>query len=215
MEDWQVMTEYGNQVDRANNPFSVPDTALEAGSAEEKSESATPDSSSPPVAVDPNVALLLQEMQQLRQDFDTKVKYDESKERLIESLHRELQTYREGLHFRVLRPVFTDLITLFDDIGKFTESALRGNDGTVDATLRTLILFQETVEEILRRNGAESFSVEEPTFQPNRQRILRVVPTDDPSLDKQIARRIRKGFLYENIVLRSETVEIYKYTPAR
>ena len=61
---------------------------------------------------------LLAEMHSLRQDFDTKVKYDESKERLTDTLHLELQAYREGLHFKILRPLFLDLIAMYDDLGR-------------------------------------------------------------------------------------------------
>src|SRR5438309_2040876 len=34
---------------------------------------------------------LMREMQRLREDFETKVRYDESKERTIDALHKELQ----------------------------------------------------------------------------------------------------------------------------
>ena len=55
---------------------------------------------------------ILGELQELRQEFDTKVKYDGSKNRLIDTLHQELQGYKEGIHTRLLRPIFMDLITM-------------------------------------------------------------------------------------------------------
>src|SRR5579859_1071685 len=64
---------------------------------------------------------LLTEMQELRHDFDTKIKYDETKERQLDTLHKELQTYREGLHFKILRPLFIDLIAMHDDLDKLIE----------------------------------------------------------------------------------------------
>lgn len=205
MDDSQVITDQTIQMN-LNNQNDVYASPLR----DEKAPNGTNTPSSP--AADQTTQLLLKEMQNLRQDFDAKVKYDQSKERLIETLHRELQTYQEGLHFRVLRPVFTDLMTLYDDISKLVEGiSASGND--VTAVIDRMVIFQETVEDILRRNGAESFTVEGPTFQPNRQRILRVIPTFDPAQDRQIARRVRKGFVYEDIVLRSEVVEVFKYTP--
>lgn len=207
MEDRQVATEQINQPGVVDNPLLSQNA--QQFIFEEEQERATPE-----IPPDPMVALLLKEMQQLRQDFDTKVKYDASKERLIESLHRELQTYREGLHFRVLRPVFTDLISMYDDIGKLIDSMPKGSSDIIDRMIYNLTIFQETVEEILRRNGAESFTIQDSTFVPSRQRILRVIPTDNPALDKQVARRVRKGFMYEEVVLRSEMVETYKYTSA-
>jgi molecular chaperone GrpE len=74
------------------------------------------------------------------------------------------------------------------------------------------LLFQESVEEILRRNGVEIFSVEQELFLPSKQRSLCVVATPDPAQDKQIAKRVRKGFEYEGKLLRPEIVETYKYS---
>ena len=102
---------------------------------------------------------------------------------------------------------------MYDDIGKLIDSMPWEGDDISERMLSNLTIFQETIEEILRRNGAESFTVEESTFVANRQRILRVVPVADVALDKHIARRVRKGFLYEGIVLRPEIVETYKYNP--
>ena len=46
---------------------------------------------------------LMAEMHNLKEDFETKVKYDESKERLIDSLHQELQAYRRQQEEKNLR----------------------------------------------------------------------------------------------------------------
>ncbi len=162
----------------------------------------------------PILHLLLAEMQHLREDFDTKVKYDESKERLIDSLHRELQAYREGLHFKILRPLFIDLIAMYDDLGKLIDAMLSKTPATTSSqALQSMESFQETIEEILRRNGANAFTVEENTFVASKQRILRVVDTADPAQDKQVVRRVRKGFEYEGRILRPEVVEMHKYNP--
>jgi molecular chaperone GrpE len=157
---------------------------------------------------------LLAEMHSLRQDFDTKVKYDESKERLIDTLHLELQAYREGLHFKILRPLFLDLIAMYDDLGRIVDDTqAKHSDVSSNQVIQNFVSFQETIEEMLRRNGVDAFCVEESMFVPNRQRIFKVLVTSDPAQDKQIARRVRKGFSYENRVLRPEIVDIYKYAP--
>lgn len=151
---------------------------------------------------------LIDEMHMLRQDFDTKIKYDESKERQVDSLHRELQTYREGLHFKILRPLFIDLIAVHDDLGKLLEST--PNEGIGAQAIKNLASFQDTIEEILRRNGVEAFRLEGNNYNTAKQRALQAVETTDPTLDKQIAHRIRKGFEYEGRILRPELVVTYK-----
>lgn len=154
---------------------------------------------------------LIEEMHMLRQDFDTKIKYDESKERQVDSLHRELQTYREGLHFKILRPLFIDLIAVHDDLGKLIESTPNEEPhSAVAQSIKNLASFQETIEEILRRNGVEAFCLEGNIYNTAKQRALQAQETTDPTLDKQIARRVRKGFEYEGRLLRPELVVTYK-----
>lgn len=158
-----------------------------------------------------SVQLLLTEMQSLKEDFDTKVKYDESKERLIDSLHQELQAYREGLHFKILRPIFIDLIAMHDDLGKLIQNATTEEPDLIsNRTAKNLESFQDTIEEILRRNGVETFSLNGDAFLPNKQRAIQAIDTIDPALDKQVARKVRKGFEYDGRVLRPELVVTYR-----
>jgi molecular chaperone GrpE len=161
--------------------------------------------------VSQSIESLLTTMNDLRQDFDTKVKYDESKERLISSLHKELQIYRDGLHFHVLRPIFLDLITMHDDLSAFIENMYSEELTVPKHIAHGIETFLEVIEEILHRNGVEAFSVELETFLPSRQRNMRVITTDNRLKDKHIARRVRKGFEYEGKLLRPEIVETYKY----
>ncbi|GCF08705.1 nucleotide exchange factor GrpE [Dictyobacter arantiisoli] len=158
------------------------------------------------------VQQVLAEMQLLKQDFDTKVKYDESKERLIDVLHNELQGYREGLHFKILRPLFMELITLYDDMNSIIESMGKKFPDLDETIIKNIQSFSKTVEDMLSNNGVEAFEIEEEIFVTQKQRVLHVIPTHDVTLDRHIARRLRKGFRYENRILRPEIVETYRYT---
>jgi len=210
MEDNQAASDNTNQqnMEGASSSMNSPNTEIADATASSTVNGASTAENTP------ILQLLMSEMQHLREDFDTKVKYDESKERLIDSLHRELQAYREGLHFKILRPLFIDLIAMYDDLGKLIDAMLSKTPATTSSqALQSMESFQETIEEILRRNGADAFTVEENTFVASKQRILRVVDTTDPAQDKQVVRRVRKGFEYEGRILRPEVVEMYKYNP--
>lgn len=154
---------------------------------------------------------LLTQMQELRQAFDTKIKYDETKERQLDTLHKELQTYREGLHFKILRPLFIDLIAMHDDLDKLMEGfASTEAVPELARMIENLRSFQETVEDVLVRNGVEPYSLDGDTYVPNKQRVVQVVNTTDPVQDKLIARRLRKGFEYDGRVLRPELVTLFR-----
>lgn len=156
------------------------------------------------------------EVQQLRHDFETKLMYDESKERQISNLHQELQSYRAGLHFRILQPVLVDLISMFDDLHKLIGSLAQEESAPGPERMASnLRSFQDTILEMLQRQGVESYEVEEETFVAGRQRVVKAVETADLELDKKVIRRLRRGFEYEGKMLRPEWVEAYKYVPAR
>ncbi len=187
------------------------ETAISAAGSERMENGAAPAAESGESALMVRMQQLIDEMRLLREEFDTKLKYDASKERQIDSLHNELQAYRAGLHFKILRPVILDLISMHDDLSRLLESMPREN-GMIPLAqvLKNLESFQTSLEEILRRNGVEPYSVEGDVFVSGRQRALQAVETSEPALDKQIARRVSKGFEYEEKVLRPELVVTYR-----
>lgn len=200
MEERQIVTNNSNQqMEVTSDPAFSPASSAEHVNLELE-------------GIGRDIHSLLSEMADLRQDFETKVQYDQDKERLIASLHGELQEYREGLHFRILKPIFTDLIIMYDDLSKLIESLVPDNT-FVQKLIRHLVLFQESIEESLRRNDVDTFTCEEDVFIPGRQRVLRVIPTDNLALDRRISRRVRKGFECGSRILRPEIVEAFKYTP--
>lgn len=160
----------------------------------------------------PLLLQVLQELQVLRQEFSAKMKYDASKERQVDSLHQELQGYRQGLHLTILRPLFIDLIAMHDDLGKLVDRLTQDPpDAMASAMQSNLKSFQETLEEILTRNGVEPFCMESETYVPGKQRILRVIETSEIAEDKKIARRVRQGFRYAERILRQELIHTYKF----
>jgi molecular chaperone GrpE len=150
----------------------------------------------------------------LHQDFETKLKYDEAKDRQLDALHKELQAHRDDLYFKILRPILMDLIAMYDDL----HSIARHEDGRDPADLsegevrmrRNLASFADTIEEILDRYGVSAFSDEGDTVSPQRQRSIKQVETNDAGQDRHIAERLRKGFCHSDKVLRPEIVATYR-----
>lgn len=157
------------------------------------------------------VGMVFDELQALRNDFASKIQYDETKQHQLDSMHAELQAHREGFHFRVLRPVLVDLISLFDDLSKQVEVVGTAKSAANVGDTAAWSVFLGTVEEILRRNGVEAFSVDGNSGGVRRQRVINIIQTPDPTLDGSVARRLRPGFAYEDRVLRPEWVEVYQY----
>lgn len=149
----------------------------------------------------------------LQADFETKIRYDESKEKTINALHRELQDYRDDLVLKHLRPLVNDLITLYDDIGAIANSYSQEQADVNNRLLNDVRGFQADIEEMLRRNGIEAFELDGDVFISPQQRVQKSVVTNDPALDTRISAKLRKGFSYGERVLRPQIVNIYRYTP--
>jgi molecular chaperone GrpE len=142
--------------------------------------------------------------------FEREIRAEETREKVVDRLHAELQEYKQDLLLNVLRPVFIDLIQFHDNIGKLVASQpVAAENAEARRLLDTLGSFQQEIEDILYRQGVEPFCEEGDAFDPRRQRAASTVPTDDPSLVKTIAARLRKGFKAGEKVIRPEVVSVY------
>jgi len=155
-----------------------------------------------------SVTPVLRELKDLREAFDAKIRYDEGRERLIESMSEELSGYRQNLYQKLLRPVLLDLIGLHDDLLQVLESA-----DCPGVTTAHLEFFRGTVEQILARNGADPFVTDGETIDRVSQKVVSVTDTSDADLDRRLERRLRPGFTWNGKVLRPEWVRAYRYTP--
>jgi molecular chaperone GrpE len=180
-----------------------------------------PEETLPPPTADPGPGVLgavwaLRERLDRRFDelqalFDREIRAEATREKVVDRLHAELQEYKHDLLLKTLRPVFLDMIQLHDDIGKVIEATYEGAE-LGDGASRLLGLmagFQQGIEDILYRQGVEPFQVEGETFDPRRQRAVATVATEDQTLNKTVAARLRKGFASGDRVIRAEVVSVY------
>ena len=59
---------------------------------------------------------VLAELRELRERFDSKIRYDEVKERQIDALHEELQGHRQGLYQQIMRVIGNSPARAFADL---------------------------------------------------------------------------------------------------
>lgn len=195
----------------------VPDTQAQPAEAVGATVAAAAEAA-PLAAPDPGLRHHLEaigsRLETLHQDFESKLKYDQAKDRQLDALHKELQAHRDDLHFKILRPVLMDLIAMYDDmhsIARHDEGRDAGELSETEARMRrNQASFIGTIEEILERYGVSAFNDEGDTVSPQRQRSIKQVDTDDAAQDRRIAQRLRKGFCHWDKVLRPEIVTTYR-----
>ena len=141
-----------------------------------------------------NITDLLAILTDLKVSFDSKIRYDEVKERQIAALHAELEAHRKGLYQQILRPVLTDLIEIYDQAASQAADAF----------------LLEAIESALERYGVTKYQGDGDGIDRSRQKVIDVELTDDAGLDRRLARRLRPGFEIDGKVLRPEWVVAYR-----
>jgi molecular chaperone GrpE len=149
---------------------------------------------------------VLAELRELRERFDSKIRYDEVKERQIDALHEELQGYRQGLYQQIMQPVLLDLIAIYDELAGQITRVSDGPDGGLG-------FLAEMVEEVLARYEVTRYEVDDDAIDRSRQKVIGTQETEDPELGKRLARRVRSGFEMKGKVIRPEWVMAYRYVP--
>jgi molecular chaperone GrpE len=149
---------------------------------------------------------VVEELRKLRQVFDAKIRYDEGRERVIESMGEELAKYHQGLDQTLLRPVLLDLIAMHDAMTQILDVG--------EVTNETLGNFRDEIEEILARNSVQKYSEEGDAVVVKRQRVLSMVDTPDAALAGLVAERFRAGFAWDERILRPEWVSAYRHKAA-
>jgi molecular chaperone GrpE (heat shock protein) len=160
----------------------------------------------------PDLDTLLQQVVALREAFDSKLKYDATKQATIDQLHQDLEVYRKGERERAIRSVLSDLISLYDDL----DNLITNNEeafASAPGVKRSLVTFRESIVETLRRNDVDTFSASGDIYDPALQRPLASVPTREQGMDNHIARRVRTGFRTPDRIIRQEMVDVYRYQP--
>lgn len=138
---------------------------------------------------------------------------DRYREKLIDQLHAEVQSYKNGLIDELTLPLERDVIKLIDDVKKGAEAfggkaANKENYRKLQALLEG---FGQDLADLLYRHGVEPYEVPGREADVHRQKILATVPTTDPALDKKIAARLAPGWEKHTGVVRPERVSVYVY----
>ncbi len=143
--------------------------------------------------------------------FESKLKYDQHKEKIIDDLHHALQDYRQGLIKKYLQRVFTDIIKIVDDIKKCTLHYQNHPDhNEVSQKLLSYIeCIASDLEDLFSLEGVVPFTCEGNDLDPARQRVVKKIETEDPEKDKKIAEHLRSGYEWDGRVIRPEMVSVY------
>lgn len=158
---------------------------------------------------------LNEKMESLAGAFESKLKYDLHKNKIIDDLHQALQLHREGILKKYLHRIIMDVIKIVDDMRKFTShyANLPPSPEISEKLLKFIDQTAVDLEDLFSWEGVFPFTCEGRMLDLSRQRVLNKIPTPDPEKDKTIAERLRPGYESDGKVIRPEMVSVFVYQP--
>ncbi len=137
-------------------------------------------------------------------------------QKLFDSLHQELISYRDNFVRDALqKPFIRDLLVLFDDLsaiaGQVGAAAAGEASGTVNArshdNLNNILHFLLEILHRLEVNEIEELD----RVDRNLHRVISFEPTESEEEDGRIVKRLKRGFIWHERVLRAEEVIAKRY----
>ena len=154
---------------------------------------------------------LEKKVNEINGEFASKLKYDESKDKIIDNLHRELQTYKDDQIKKIKEPVIHELIIMADRTKKLIQAFDKEEELYPQKLIRVIKDSFQDIEDALYRQSVISYNCEGDTYDAKRQQIIKVIKIDDVSKDKKVAEVVGNGYEWNGKIFRAEKVNIYQY----
>jgi molecular chaperone GrpE len=154
---------------------------------------------------------ILREIQKLNLLFESKIAYDDQKDRIIDKLHDELQIYKEDLYNKLIKPILLDIIQIKSSIER-TEQFYKEN--TLEDRTRFLEIISSLSLELgdmLEKYEIRIFKSKSEKYISQKQRVVRTIDTDVKELDKKIARSYSYCYEMDGKVISPERVDVFLY----
>ena len=158
--------------------------------------------------------LILETLQQMVGQFQEKIQTDQTKQKLFEEMHNELQEYKNGLVDNISLSLERDIIQLIDSMERSLKS-FEGQTMNEEGCQKLLTLFEGVrtdLGDVLYRQGIDPYVTQGGEIQLPRQKVITTVQTGDPALDKTLAARLAPGWEKNGRIIRAEHVSAYIYT---
>jgi molecular chaperone GrpE len=149
----------------------------------------------------------------LLSQFESKIKYDKHKEDIIDKLHNENQNFKNDIYKKLLLPLVNEIIILIDDYATLFKKHCENNINEIDVSklLKQFGSISEDLENLLYKNGIDVLNVEGKQLDPSKQKVIKIILTDDPNKDKIVIEKLKKGFVWDGKIIRMEYVSCYKF----
>jgi molecular chaperone GrpE len=158
-------------------------------------------------------ALLESNTQKIARALVEIVKEGDNRKRAYDILYDEMRQYKENFLWQCQKPLFMDLITLFDSILR-VEHQYEVQEG-MEKVVGHFRYLKDELLETLYRYDVEMIEEHPEKLDIGFQKPIKRVATDNPSEDRSVVKVVREGFAREGMILRPQEIVVKRYREAK
>jgi molecular chaperone GrpE (heat shock protein) len=153
-------------------------------------------------------AVLLRE---IKSSVEARQEYDASKQKIIDRLDEEMKNYRDNFILQSQKPVFIDLILLYDDMKKLMDTISQAESLDREEVLKNIDILKDELLEVLYRRDIELYEEHPERLDHRLHRTISTAECESEDDNNKVLKIARDGFKWNGKVLRAEEVIIAKY----
>ncbi len=156
------------------------------------------------------IAPILKDTNLIKLKIENELKVSESKEKTIDALHNELESFRKQSSKNLIKGFAIDIIKLINGYEDKINHLNKDEDLVVINEYKEVI---EDLEDILETNGISKFESIDKVFDVTKQKHSKLIHTTDKEMNKTIANKNKSGYQWEDDdkIISKESVDIYVY----
>lgn len=110
-------------------------------------------------------------------------------------------------------PAVRRLVNLYKSFSEKVNAALEGlnEENMLDEYAACLTYIVDKLEDVLLSGGVMIYTTCDDTVDTRKNRIIKTIVTDDPAMDRKIARKITDCYVVNDVVMYPAKVDVYKY----
>lgn len=159
--------------------------------------------------VNSQLSAISEAIEEMRSAVSDRARAERTQQQAFDALYEELRQYKEDFIFQAEKSLLLDLLLFYDSLNWFRESLVKQQmspDVIVDSFQ---YLMDEFLEVLYRRDVMPMESSER--FDRRTQKAIKIIPAESEDQDQQVAQVLKRGFMRNERILRSEEVFIYRH----
>lgn len=149
---------------------------------------------------------------EIKEVIQGRLEYDAVKEKAIDKLNDELKFYRDNFVFQSQKGMFIDLMLLYDSLERILSFLASNEVFSKEKLAEMLEMFKEEFLEVLYRKDIAPFDEHPEYLDFKLHKTIKTVTTDEETENNKVDKIVKRGFRWNDKILRPEEVIIKKYS---